>query len=193
MGCGSCGNAVNGKPNGCKSNGGCNTGGCNRMNTYDWLNNIPLHDSAKPYPYIEVSFNKGSRKEIYRNGTHHLFEKGEWVAVEGVGGFDIGFVNLTGELVKLQMKKYGITEATVAKRILHPATEDELLNCNKQKDREQEILIRSRAIARNLNLDMKLCEVEIQADSKKGTFFYTADQRVDFRELIKIFAGLMSL
>lgn len=188
MGCGSCGTGASGKPGGCKGNGGCSTGGCNRLNVYDWLNALPLHDGAKPYSIIEVSFNKGSRKDFFKNNTHYMLEKGDWLAVEGVGGYDIGQVSLTGELVKLQLKKYGVKEAEVNKRVLHPATEDELTQATKQKEREAEILIRSRAIARTLNLDMKLCEVEIQADSKKGTFFYTADQRVDFRELIRVYA-----
>lgn len=180
--------AANGKPSGCKGNGGCSTGGCNRLNVYDWLNALPLHDAAKPYPVIEMSFNKGSRKEFFKNNTHHILEKGAWFAVEGVGGYDIGQVSLTGELVKLQLKKYGVKEQEVTKRLLHPATEEELDQACKQKEREAEVLIRSRAISRSLNLDMKLCEVEIQADSKKGTFFYTADQRVDFRELIRVYA-----
>jgi cell fate regulator YaaT (PSP1 superfamily) len=188
MGCGSCGTGADGKPGGCKGNGGCSTGGCNRLNVYDWLSAIPLHDAAKPYPIVEVSFSKGSRKEFFRNNTHHILEKGYWFAVEGVSGYDVGQVSLTGELVKLQLKKYGVREPEVTKRILHPATEEELEAATKQKEREAEVLIRSRAIARSLNLDMKLCEVEIQADSKKGTFFYTADQRVDFRELIRVYA-----
>jgi cell fate regulator YaaT (PSP1 superfamily) len=189
MGCGNCSTGASGKPGGCKGNGGCSTGGCNRLNVYDWLSDLPLHDGAKPYPVIEVSFNKGSRKEFFRNNTHHILEKGDWFAVEGVSGYDVGQVSLTGELVKLQLKKYGVRETDVSKRVLHPATEEELTQCNKQKEREADMLIRSRAIARSLNLDMKICEVEVQADSKKGTFFYTADQRVDFRELIKLFAA----
>ncbi|MES2703903.1 MAG: regulatory iron-sulfur-containing complex subunit RicT [Bacteroidota bacterium] len=189
MGCGNCGSGASGKPGGCKGNGGCSTGGCNRLNVYDWLNALPLSDSAKPYPVIEVSFNLGSRKDFFRNNTSFIVEKGDWLAVEGVGGFDVGQVSLTGELVKLQLKKYGVAEHTVTKRVLHKATDEELDMCARKKDREADVLIRSRAIARSLNLDMKLCEVEIQADSKKGTFFYTADQRVDFRELIKAYAG----
>ena len=189
MGCGNCGSGASGKPGGCKGNGGCSTGGCNRLNVYDWLADLPLSDGSKPYPVIEMSFSKGSRKEFFRNNTHHILEKGDWFAVEGVGGYDVGQVSLTGELVKLQLKKYGVRETEVSKRVLHPATEEELEQSRKQKEREQEILIRSRAISRSLNLDMKICEVEVQADSKKGTFFYTADQRVDFRELIKLFAG----
>lgn len=189
MGCGNCGTAANGKPSGCKSNGGCSSGGCNRLNVYDWLSTLPLSDSAKPYPLIEVSFSNGSRKEFFRNNTHHVLDKGQWIAVEGVAGYDLGQVSLTGELVKLQLKKYGVRELEVTKRVLHPATKEELELCEKQKQREPEVLIRSRAIARSLKLEMKLAEVEIQADGKKGTFFYTADQRVDFRELIKVYAS----
>lgn len=189
MGCSSCGTATGGKPGGCKSNGGCSTGGCNRLNVHNWLADLPLYDSAKPYPVIEVSFSKGSRKEFFRNNTHHILEKNDWIAVEGVSGYDVGQVSLTGELVKLQLKKYGVSENSVVKRVLHPATEEEMTARNANKEREAEVLIRSRAIAKTLKLEMKLCEVEIQADGKKGTFFYTADQRVDFRELIKLYAN----
>lgn len=189
MGCGNCGTGADGKPKGCKGNGGCSTGGCNRLNVYDWLNGIPLHDGAKPYPIMEITFNKGSRKEFYRNNSNMLPEKGQWVAVEGVVGFDIGQVNLSGELVKIQMKKYGIKESDVTKKIQRIATDADLELFRTNKEREKDLLIRSRAIARNLNLEMKLAEVELQADGKKATFFYTADQRVDFRELIKVYAG----
>ena len=188
MGCGNCGSGASGKPGGCKGNGGCSTGGCNRLNVFDWLKEMPLHDGAKPYTIVEMSFSKGSRKEFFRNNTNQILEKGEWLAVEGTGGFDVGQVSLTGELVKLQMKKYGVKENDVTKRILHTATEEELQASIRNKEKEPEVLIRSRAIARTLNLDMKLCEVEMQADGRKGTFFYTADQRVDFRELIRVFA-----
>ena len=159
------------------------------MNVFDWLSALPLHDSAKPYPVIEVTFNKGSRKDFYRNNTNHILEKGEWIALEGVSGFDIGQVSLTGELVKLQMKKYGVEDQPSLKRVLRPATEDDLKIFDTNKQREAEMLTRCRAMAKQFNLDMKLCEVEIQADGKKATFFYTADGRVDFRELIKAYAG----
>ena len=189
MGCGNCGSGASGKPGGCKGNGGCSTGGCNRMNVFDWLSALPLHDSAKPYPVIEVTFNKGSRKDFYRNNTGLILEKGEWIAVEGISGFDVGQVSLTGELVKLQMKKHGMADDPQMKRVLRHATDEDMEAYGRQKDREPELLTRSRAIARNLNLEMKLCEVELQADGKKATFFYTAEQRVDFRELIKLYAG----
>lgn len=189
MGCGNCGTGASGKPSGCKSNGGCSSGGCNRMNVFDWLAGLPLHDSAKPYSVIEVSFNKGSRKDFYRNNTALILEKGQMIAVEGVSGFDVGMVSLTGELVKLQMKKYSVKEDPQMKRVLRIAADEDLEIFEKNKEREQAIMVRARAIAKQLNLDMKICEVEIQADGKKGTFFYTADGRVDFRELIKIYAS----
>lgn len=189
MGCGNCGTSANGKPAGCKSNGGCSSGGCNRMNVFDWLSALPLHDSAKPYPIIEVTFNKGSRKEFYRNNTPHIFEKSDWITVEGASGFDVGQVSLTGELVKLQMKKYGVTEKPDMKRVVRISTEDDIRSFNEQKAREQEVMVRSRAMARQMGLEMKIAEVELQADGKKATFFYTADQRVDFRELIKVYAS----
>lgn len=189
MGCGNCGTGASGKPAGCKSNGGCSSGGCNRMNVFDWLSDLPLHDSAKPFGIIEVSFKKGSRKDFYRNNTHLILEKGQMIALEGVSGFDVGMVSLTGELVKLQMKKHGVKDDMNIKRVTRLATDDDLAIFYQQKDREQEVMVRARAIAKQLNLDMKICEVELQADGKKCTFFYTADGRVDFRELIKVYAS----
>lgn len=190
MGCGSCGVATaNGKPAGCQSNGGCSSGGCNRLNVFNWLADLPLSDLGKPFPVIEISFNQGSRKDYYKNNTAYIFDKGQMVTVEGTNGFDVGQISLTGELVKLQMKKYGVEMSDEMKRILRPAAERELELYYSAKDKEKEILVRSRAIAKELNLEMKIAEAELQADGKKITFFYTADSRVDFRELIKIYAG----
>lgn len=187
MGCTSCGT---GKPNGCKSNGGCSTGGCNRLNVYNWLADIPLADSEDRCQVMEISFNQGSRKDFYRNKASTFFTKGDVVAVEGVGGFDVGTVNLTGELVRLQLKKRKIQEnSTEIKKILRLASDNDISKWKESKAREREVLIRSRAISRQLNLDLKMSEVEIQADARKATFFYIADERVDFRELIKIFAS----
>ena len=188
MGCGSCGTGTDGKPGGCKSHGSCSTSGCNRMNAYNWLSALPLSDASKPYPILEVSFSNGSRKDFYKNNTYHIFEKDQWIVLEGTGGIDIGQVSLTGELVKLQLKKYRVQEDAVLKRVLRAATADDLELFHTQKEREKAILIRSRAIAKEFKLEMKVCEVELQADGKKATFFYTADSRVDFRELIKVYA-----
>lgn len=187
MGCGNCGT---GTPNGCKSNGSCGTGSCNRMNTHDWLMNLPMPAAEDVCRVIEVSFNQGSRKDFFRNGTLQYFEKGDLITVEGVAGFDVGDVSLTGEIVRLQMKKKGVDEFNPEmKKVLRRATDRDLEIQKQNKAREKNAVIRSRAIAKQLNLNMKISEVEIQADGKKATFFYIADDRVDFRELIKIYAS----
>jgi cell fate regulator YaaT (PSP1 superfamily) len=188
MGCGNCGSKS--APGGCKSNGSCGTNSCNRMNAYDWLVNLPIHDTESYCRIVEVSFNNGTRKEFFRNNTLHYFERGEMIAVEGVSGFDVGEISLTGETVRLQLKKKGVDEFHPdIKRILRRASERDLEMLEQNKAREKEALIRSRAITRQLRLNMKMSQIDFQADGKKATFFYIADDRVDFRELIKILAG----
>ena len=190
MGCSNCGTSKGGKPTGCKSNGGCSTGGCNRMNVYDWLTNLPFSDPESGCRIVEVSFNQGSRKEFYRNATPQTLIRGDMVSVEGVSGFDVGEVSMTGELVRLQLKKKGVEERNPDfKKVLRKSSDKDLEVMQQNKAREKEALVRSRAIARKLKLDMKMSEVEIQADGRKATFFYIADDRVDFRELIKLYAG----
>jgi len=191
MGCGSCSSSKDGgKPGGCKSNGGCSTGGCNRLNVHDWLLNLPFSDPESTCKVVEISFKQGSRKDFFRNTTLQYFEKGDYVTIEGVSGFDVGEISLTGELVRMQLKKKGVDEFSPdMKKILRRSSDRDVETFKISKGRENEILARSRAIARQLNVQMKLSEVEIQADGKKGTFFYTADDRVDFRELIKVYAG----
>jgi cell fate regulator YaaT (PSP1 superfamily) len=160
------------------------------MNTHDWLRNLPIADLASACKVVEVSFNKGTRKDFFRNPTLQPFEKGDLISVEGVSGFDVGEISLTGEIVRLQMKKRGVKEDNPEmKKILRPATERDLDIMKQNKAREPEALIRSRAIAKQLNLDMKISQVEMQADGRKATFFYIADGRVDFRELIKVYAS----
>jgi Uncharacterized homolog of PSP1 len=189
MGCSSCTTSAGGKVAGCKSNGGCSTGSCNRMNVHDWLANLPFSDPSGTCKIVEVSFNNGSRKDFFRNTTVHLFEKGDLVAVEGVSGFDVGEITLTGEIVRLQMKKRDADESDPdIKKVLRRASDKDLEVWQQNKAREKDALIRARAIARQLNLEMKITEVEIQADGRKATFFYIADDRVDFRELIKVYA-----
>ncbi|MDE3182765.1 MAG: hypothetical protein KGM16_05040 [Bacteroidota bacterium] len=187
MGCTTCGT---GKPNGCKSNGGCSSGGCNRLNVHDWLSNLPIDDRESSCKIVEVSFNQGSRIDFYRNNTLHFFTKGDIVAVEGISGFDVGTVNVTGELVRIQLKKKRIDENTADyKKILRLATDSDIAKWKETKARERQVLVRSRAIARQLNVDLKMSEVEIQADARKATFYYIADERVDFRELIRLYAN----
>lgn len=194
MGCTGCSTATGSKPNGCKSNGGCSSGGCNRMNSHDWLQNLPVADINSACKVIEVSFSQGTRKDFYRNPSLQPFEKGDLIAVEGVSGFDVGEVSLTGEIVRLQMKKRGVKEDNPEMRkVLRRATDRDIDIRNQNKAREPEAVIRSRAIAKQLKLDMKISQVEMQADGRKATFFYIADGRVDFRELIKVYASEFKL
>ena len=189
MGCDSC-STGNGQPTGCKSNGTCGTSGCNRMNVHDWLANLPFSDPESSCRVIEVTFNQGSRKDFYRNNSLNYYEKGDVISLEGVNGFDVGTVSVTGEVVRLQLKKKGVKEdSPEIKKILRLATDTDISKWKDNKAREKEVLIRSRAIARQLNVDLKMAEVEIQADGRKATFFYIADERVDFRELIRIYAS----
>ncbi len=190
MGCGSCGTAKDGAPGGCQSHGHCSSGGCNRMNVHDWLANLPFSDPESSCRIVEVSFNNGSRKDYFKNTSLQYYEKGEMITLEGVNGFDVGMVNLTGELVRLQLKKHKIDEKSPdIKKILRRATDMDLAKMKENKAREAQVLIRSRAMARQLKLELKMAEVEVQADGRKATFFYIADDRVDFRELIKLYAG----
>jgi cell fate regulator YaaT (PSP1 superfamily) len=164
------------------------------MNTHDWLRNMPVADADNFCNVIEVSFNKGSRKDFFRNVTLQQFDKGDLVSVEGVSGFDVGEVSLTGEIVRLQMKKRGAKEENPEmKKLLRCSSDRDLEICKQNKAREPQAIIRSRAIAKQLKLEMKISEVEMQADGRKATFFYIADGRVDFRELIKIYASEFKL
>ena len=160
------------------------------MNTHDWLRNLPIADMNTACKVIEVSFSQGTRKDFFRNSSLQPFEKGDLIAVEGVSGFDVGEVSLTGEIVRLQMKKRNVKEDNPEmKKVLRRATDRDIEMRNQNKAREPEAVIRSRAIAKQLKLDMKISQVEMQADGRKATFFYIADGRVDFRELIKVYAS----
>ena len=135
------------------------------MNVHDWLANLPFSDPESGCRIIEVSFNNGSRKDFYRNITLHHYEKGDMIAVEGVSGFDVGMVNMTGELVRLQMKKRKVDEKSPdIRKVLRRATEADIAKMLESKAREAQVLIRSRAMARQLKLDLKMAEVEVQAD-----------------------------
>ncbi len=160
------------------------------MNAYDWLHNLPMSDFNSACKVIEVSFSQGTRKDFYRNPNLQPYEKGDLIAVEGVSGFDVGEVSLTGEIVRLQMRKRNVKEDNPEmKKVLRRATDRDIEQLKINKAREPEAVIRSRAIARQLKLDMKISQVEMQADGRKATFFYIADGRVDFRELIKVYAS----
>ncbi|MRX47479.1 PSP1 domain-containing protein [Pedobacter puniceum] len=186
MGCGSCSSGGGCTPAGCKSNGSCLTdGGCSKLDVYDWLADMDMPSSYKPFNYVEVRF-KGSRKDFYRNDENIYLEAGELVAVEtSTGGYDIGHVTLTGELVRIQMNRKRVTEEKAPLKILRKATPQDVDKWKSAKEREYETMHKARTIALELGLAMKLSDVEYQGDKSKATFFYTADGRVDFRELIK--------
>ena len=184
MGCGSC--STGGcAPAGCKSNGSCLTNGCSKLDVYDWLANMDKPTNYKPFNVVEVKF-KGSRKEFYLNTDNLYLELGELVAVETTtGGFDVGHVSITGELVRMQMVKRHVNEADIAKKIYRKATPADVDKWKAAKDLEWEAMHKSRTLALDLGLQMKISDVDYQGDKTKATFYYTAEGRVDFRELIK--------
>ncbi len=188
MGCAGCSvKTKDGSPIGCRSNGNCSTGGCNRLNTFDWLSAMEIED-VEPFNIIEVSFKNGARKSFYYNQPYTRASTGDMVVVESQAGSDIGRVSLTGELVRLQMRKKKVKEDNYFPKVIRIANERDLEKYAETKDREQPMMVRARAIARTLDLNMKIGDVEVQGDGRKATFYYTADGRVDFRELIRHFA-----
>jgi cell fate regulator YaaT (PSP1 superfamily) len=186
MGCSSC-STNNGLPGGCKNNGACGTYGCNKLDVFDWLAGVPLADGQKPFDIAEVRF-KNSRKGFFRIAQGLELAMGDVVAVESSPGHDIGVVSLTGELVRIQMRKKDVKDNYEIKKIYRKAKQEDIEKWQEARQLEQTTMMRSREIARELNLQMKISDVEYQGDKTKATFFYTADDRVDFRELIKRYA-----
>lgn len=161
------------------------TSGCNKLDVYDWLVDMDLPSNYKPFDIVEVRF-KGSRKEFFVNTDNLYLEMGEMVVVEpNTGGYDIGHVSLTGELVRLQLKKNNVKPDDVVKKVYRKATENDVAKYNLAKDLEWETMHRARNLALELGLSMKISDVDYQGDKTKATFYYTAEGRVDFRELIK--------
>lgn len=193
MGCATCTNKKDGVPNGCKSNGNCATGGCERMSVFDWLNDIEVPVGSKPFDCIEVSFKNG-RKEFFRNSKNLPIYTGDTIVVEGNPGHDVGVVTLTGELVKHQMNRKGVSaSSTDIKKIYRKATEEDISKWREAKDLEYEVMHNTRKLASELGLQMKLGDVEYQGDKTKAIFYYTAEERVDFRELIKVMADTFKI
>lgn len=170
---------------GCSS-GGCSTGGCNKLNSFDWLS-----DMAQPgmkSDVVEVKF-KGGRKEYYRN-VHQLdITTGDYVVVEMASGYHMGAVSMQGELVRLQLKKKNLKVNDDMKVIHRIANARDLEKHEQAIARDLPTMYRAREIIRDLKLNMKLSDVEYQSDNAKATFFYSSEERVDFRELIKALAG----
>ncbi len=196
MSCSSCSTKKNGVPNGCKSNGNCGTGTCgsgSKLAVFDWLSNMTLPSGEAPFNIYEVRFKNG-RKHFFKNTENLSISMGDVVAVEGSPGHDIGIVSLGGELVKVQMKKRKVTEDSEdIKKIFRKASQKDIDIWQTARDKELETQRRGREIISRLELKMKLSDVEYQGDGKKATFYYTADERVDFRQLIRDLASAFSI
>jgi len=190
MSCSSCGTKSGGScsPAGCKGNGSCSTGGCNALNVYDWFKDMDFPEGYTPFNVVEVRF-KGSRKEFFKNSNNIDLFTGDYVVVDSSVGFDVGTVSATGEIVRLQLKKYRVPENhDELPSIQRVATEKDLEKHEAAKEKEDSMLERARTIAFGLKLQMKISDIELQGDGRKVIFFYTAESRVDFRELIKRYA-----
>ena len=184
MGCASCGTSGSA---GCKNNGHCSTGGCNKLNVFDWLSNMDV-PAMHRFDVVEVRFKSG-RKEFYRNSKKLDIVTGDPVVVNVPNGHHIGYVSLQGELVRLQMSKKGIKDDDEVREIYRKATSRDMERWDEARNREDSVMYRTKEIIQDTKLEMKLTDVEFQADGTKATFFYSAEGRVDFRELIKILAS----
>jgi cell fate regulator YaaT (PSP1 superfamily) len=188
MGCTSCSTGKDGQPKGCKNNGTCGTDSCNKLTVFDWLANMTLPNGATPFNWIEVRFKNG-RKVYYKNTENLTLSIGDVVATQAASGHDIGMVTLSGELVKVQMKRKKISEnPEEVFKIYRKASQRDIDIWVEARDKEESMKVKARQFAIDLRLKMKISDIEFQGDASKATFYYTADERVDFRELIKLFA-----
>ena len=188
MGCTSCSTGKDGQPKGCKNNGTCGTDSCNKLTVFDWLANMTLPNGATPFNWVEVRFKNG-RKVYYKNLENLTLSIGDVVATQAASGHDIGMVTLSGELVKVQMKRKKISETPEEVfKVYRKASQRDIDIWVEARDKEEPMKVKARQFAIDLRLKMKISDIEFQGDASKATFYYTADERVDFRELIKLFA-----
>ncbi len=189
MACNSCSTGKDGQPKGCKNNGTCGTDSCNKLTVFDWLANMSLPNGQDPFIGVEVRFKNG-RKQYYKNTENLTLSIGDIVATQAKSGHDIGMVTLTGELVRVQMKrkKVDINDEENVLKIYRKASQRDIDVWSKSRDKEEPMKVKARQFAIDLNLKMKISDIEYQGDGSKATFYYTAEERVDFRELIKVFA-----
>lgn len=190
MGCVSCGSTKDGIPRGCKNNGTCGTDGCNKLTVFDWLSGMQV--SGEVEKRVEVRF-KNSRKHFYEVPETLSLNVGDVVVTEvEKGGYDVGVVSLTGSLVAVQMQHKKVKEKSLPK-VLRKASQHEIDIWSDARDKEPEVQKRARELALSLGLAMKLSDVEFQGDGRKATFYYTAEGRVDFRQLIKDMASAFGI
>ena len=192
MGCTSCATGTNGQPKGCRNNGTCGSDGCNKLTVFDWLSNMSLPGDQEPFKGVEIRFKNG-RKHFYKNSEGLSLSIGDVVATEASPGHDIGIVTLTGELVRVQMKKKKqTTDTEELPKIYRKASQKDIDIWQKYRSKELAVQKESREIAIALGLQMKISDVEYQGDGSKAIFYYTAEERVDFRQLIKDLARAFS-
>ena len=189
MSCKSCSTGKDGQPKGCKNNGTCGTDSCNKLTVFDWLANMSLPEGKEPFIGVEVRFKNG-RKLYYKNTENLTLSIGDIVATQASSGHDIGMVTLTGELVRVQMKrkKVNIEDEENVMKIYRKASQKDIDIWSAARDKEEPMKVKARQFAIDLKLQMKISDIEYQGDASKATFYYTAEERVDFRELIKVFA-----
>jgi cell fate regulator YaaT (PSP1 superfamily) len=189
MSCQSCSTGKDGQPKGCKNNGTCGTDSCNKLTVFDWLANMSLPQGEEPFKCVEVRFKNG-RKQYYKNTENLTLSAGDAVATQAQSGHDIGMVTLTGELVRVQMKrkKVDINNEEDVLKIYRKANQKDIDVWSAARDKEEPMKVKARQFAIDLKLHMKISDIEYQGDASKATFYYTAEERVDFRELIKLFA-----
>ena len=188
MGCTNCSNS-GGVPRGCKNNGTCSSGGCDKLGVFNWLSNMALPSGKKMFDVVELRF-KNSRKGFYRYNDVESLQVGDAVAVEASPGYDIGIVSIVGDLARIQLnKKAPDLKLHEAKNILRKATQNDLDLWKEARSLEFETMHKARKHANALGLEMKISDVEYQADKTKATFYYTAESRIDFRELLRLMAS----
>ncbi|MDA7693906.1 regulatory iron-sulfur-containing complex subunit RicT [Flavobacteriaceae bacterium] len=193
MSCSSCSSTKSGSPRGCQNNGTCGSNSCNKLTVFDWLENMHPPQGETECPFVEVRF-KNSRKEFYRIPKEITPQAGSLVITKVDRGYDLGTVTLAGALVDVQMKrKKTKPDSDKIGTILRLANQEEIDIWQASRSKEAEVQKRARELAIALRLNMKLSDVEFQGDGKKATFYYTADKRVDFRQLIKDMARAFSI
>ncbi len=187
MGCGNC-SGSNGVPAGCKSNGACASGGCDKMSVFDWLTNMELPSGMSRFDGVEIRF-KNNRKHFYRNIDGLSLVPGDVVVTEASPGHDVGVVSAVGELARIQMNRKQPNQKThELRKIYRKAHENDIEKWKEARGLETETMYRARELALKHELSMKISDVEYQGDRNKATFYYTADERVDFRALLKSMA-----
>ena len=188
MSCKTCSSKSSSSPKGCKNNGTCGTDSCNKFTVFDWLSNMSLPSGQSEFLYSEIRFKNG-RKDYFLNKNSLSLSVGDVVATQADSGYDVGIVTLTGELVRVQMDKKKISYLDEESKIIYrKSSQNEIDKWSSLRDKEESIKVRARKFAIDLRLKMKISDIEFQGDGTKVTFYYTADERVDFRELIKLYA-----